>query len=447
MSGLLKQAIQGRYFCFTIVVRINQIEVAPGINLGVDERSENTVENLKKYRDAISDVVPEAKLTIAFSHEALFDESPNFIALRQTAKEYHETYGDDITYMLGAYFAGAYSARRDIMTFVDEAIARLKSFMGEDYLPQSIVGGFVPAAVMEHISKIGIHVVQGIIFSQYAIDNQDGDGSMCYPYYPSKEHFCKPAQDDSDFIDVIVLDGWTVDFINASHAGFYRVDGKLCNSRMGCGPIETLRPFGVESGTDIIVKTAGQMFSESYELNGNFGYACAIWELCLIDENDHHKTGIDGDTIRIFLRKLKSAFPDVQIISFGEFGNKFRNAYRNNDDICYAFRHQSNGIGGSENNVEIEWYMNKMFRLAFRTDLTTGERRVIDFTDYTKPACEPPDANYHEGRIFRNWSLLGDINQKGLREQDTPILPNALQESQIYLIKTAEQKFGQKILL
>ena len=47
MSGLLKQAIQGRYFCFTIVVRINQIEVAPGINLGVDERSENTVENLK----------------------------------------------------------------------------------------------------------------------------------------------------------------------------------------------------------------------------------------------------------------------------------------------------------------------------------------------------------------------------------------------------------------
>ncbi len=38
--------MNGRYFCFTIVVRVNQIEVAPGINLGVDERRENTVENL-----------------------------------------------------------------------------------------------------------------------------------------------------------------------------------------------------------------------------------------------------------------------------------------------------------------------------------------------------------------------------------------------------------------
>ena len=38
--------MNGRYFCFTIVVRVNQIEVAPGINLGVDERRENTVEKL-----------------------------------------------------------------------------------------------------------------------------------------------------------------------------------------------------------------------------------------------------------------------------------------------------------------------------------------------------------------------------------------------------------------
>ncbi len=46
--------MQGRYFCFTIVVRVNQIEVAPGINVGVDERRENTVENLVKYRTAIA---------------------------------------------------------------------------------------------------------------------------------------------------------------------------------------------------------------------------------------------------------------------------------------------------------------------------------------------------------------------------------------------------------
>ncbi len=41
----------------------------------------------------------------------------------------------------------------------------------------------------------------------------DGDGSICYPYYPSREHFCKPAQADSDFIDCVNLDGWTCDFL------------------------------------------------------------------------------------------------------------------------------------------------------------------------------------------------------------------------------------------
>ena len=191
-ESISKQAMNGRYFCFCIVIRVNQIEVAPGINVGHDERSENTVENLVKYRQAICDAVPDAKITIAFSHEALLDESSNFIALREKAKEYHLIYGDDITYMLGAYFSGAYSPREAICSHVDDAIALLKSFMGKDYLPLAIVGGFVPARVIEHIASLGIHTVQGIIFSQYAIDNQDGDGSMCYPYYPSKEHFCKP---------------------------------------------------------------------------------------------------------------------------------------------------------------------------------------------------------------------------------------------------------------
>ncbi len=446
MDNGTDRPMQGRYFCFCIAVRVNQIEVAPGVNLGVDERNENTVEDLIKYREAIWDAAPDARITIAFSHEALMDESPNFAALRQKAKEYHETYGDDVTYLLGAFFSGAYSARREIMGHVDEAVARLKAFMGPEYLPLSVVGGFIPAAVIEHIAGLGIHTVQGIIFSQYAIDNQDGDGSPCYPYYPSKEHFCKPAQNAADLIDAVVLDGWTVDFINATHAGFYQIGEKRYNSRMGCGPLETIRPFGNEAGTDIMVKTAAQMLGENYARNGEFGYACAIWELCLIDENGHHKTGVTVDTVRMFFRKLKNAFPDVRIVPYGELGDGFRRAYPDNDAIRYAFRHRWNGIGGSESGVEIEWYMNKMFRMAFRTDLRTGERRVIDFTDYTRPACEPPDADYRAGRILRNWSLLGDINQKGLRKQDAPILPEELRDDQKHLIHEAEQKYGQKIL-
>lgn len=439
-------AFMGRYFCFCIVVRVNQIEVAPGINIGHDERSENTVENLVKYRQAICDAVPNAKITIAFSHEALSDKSPNCIALREKAKEYHLTYGDDITYMLGAYFSGAYSPREAIISHVNAAIDLLKSFMGKNYLPLSIVGGFVPAKVMEHIASIGVHVVQGVIFSQYAIDNQDGDGSMCYPYYPSKEHFCKPAQSETDFIDAVVLDGWTVDFVNATYTGIKKVNGETYNSRMGCGPIETIRPFGEDVGINIMVKSAAQMLEESYALNGDFGYAAAIWELCLIQEGGYHKMGIDVNTVRKFFEKLKQTFPDIKIVSFGEFGNEFRKKHKNNENINYVFKHKGIGIGGSSCDIQIEWYMNSLFRLAIKTDLKTGERRVIDFTDYTKPACEPPDSNYCEGIVHRNWSLLGDINQKGLREQDTPIPLDALTEKQQELIRSAEKRFDLHIL-
>lgn len=62
--------------------------------------------------------------------------------------------------------------------------------MGKEYRPKCIVGGFIAAEVIRYIADCeNIHVVQGNIFSQYAVDNQDGDGSICYPYYPSKEHF------------------------------------------------------------------------------------------------------------------------------------------------------------------------------------------------------------------------------------------------------------------
>ncbi len=439
---LQTKTINGRYFCFCIVVRVNQIEVAPGVNIGHDERHENTVENLIEYREAIRAAIPDARITIAFSHEALMDQSENFVALREKAKEYHLLYGDDITYMLGAYFSGAYSKRCEINTHVDAALELLRGFLGKEYLPKAIVGGFVPASVMEHIASLGIHTVQGIIFSQYSIDCQDGDGSMCYPYFPSKEHFCKPAQSEEDLIDIVVLDGWTVDFINATYPGI--VNG--CNSRMGCGPLETYLPFGKEVGPEIILKTAGQMFEESYAQNGNLGFASAIWELCLIQKNSIHRMDIDGSHITDLFVKMKQRFPDVKLVSFGEFGEEFRKAHKNNDDVNYVFKHKGIGIGGSDENVQIEWYMNAMFRLAFRTDLLTGERKVIDFTDYTRPACEPPDSNYQEGIVNRNWSLLGDLNQKGIRPQDMPIFPEDLNAHQKELIHAIEKKFAIKIL-
>ena len=84
--------------------------------------------------------------------------------------------------------------------------------------------------------------------------------------------------------------------------------------------------------------------------------------------------------------------------------------------------------------------------MAIRTDIAIGERKIIDFTDYTKKAEEPEDSDYSAGIVRRNWSLLGDINQKGLRLQDKPIFAEELSEQQSELIKKAEAEFGKKIL-
>ena len=89
--------MKGRYFCFTIVIRVNQIEVAPGVNLGVDERRENTLEKLTKYRERIFRADPSARVTFALSDAALRDESENFRNIRAQLREYYEKFGDDVT--------------------------------------------------------------------------------------------------------------------------------------------------------------------------------------------------------------------------------------------------------------------------------------------------------------------------------------------------------------
>jgi hypothetical protein len=73
--------------------------------------------------------------------------------------------------------------------------------------------------------------------------------------------------------------------------------------------------------------------------------------------------------------------------------------------------------------------MNKKFRLALLKDLKTGEERVIDFTRYDKSFKEP------ESGSTRNWSLMGEINQKQTRPQDQPIRLDELSTDSKSLIR------------
>ena len=105
--------MNGRYFCFTVVVRVNQIEVAPGLNLGKDERSENTLENLVAYRAAIAAAISEDGKTYKVLKEANFFPKPGYIECEYDVKGKKTVYirfnrkiakGDGGAYGFGALF-------------------------------------------------------------------------------------------------------------------------------------------------------------------------------------------------------------------------------------------------------------------------------------------------------------------------------------------------------
>jgi len=85
------------------------------------------------------------------------------------------------------------------------------------------------------------------------------------------------------------------------------------------------------------------------------------------------------------------------------------------NNFNYRFEEKGSGIGCSDAEKEIRWFMNDKFSLALLRDLKSNNKEVIDFTCYDVRAKEP---------VFgatRNWSLMGDINQKQTRPQDRPI--------------------------
>jgi hypothetical protein len=404
-----------RFLTFNAVIRVNQIEVSRDKNVGSDERDLHTPSVVMKFREAIAKGFPGARITWAFSWLALHDTTSNYRQIRDIVVGYHETYGDEITFIPGAYFANAYNSIEQVNADLHEGLARVSSIVGNNYRPLSIVAGFLSAKNQQYLSKKeGIHVCQGNIWSQYAIDNQDGDGSPCYPYYPSTEHFCKPARGPQDFIDCVNLDGWTMDFLAARRQGF----SEGFNSRMGVGPIETLGKYGFTTGCKEMMHTTAIHFDRGFELNG-FSWVTNCWEVSL---------PIDPDGLTFWLSEIKKRWPDVKFITQGEFGMIWRENFKSNS-FSYRFQETGSGIGGSDPDKEIRWFMNKKFRLALLKDLKTGEERVIDFTRYYKSLKEP------ESGSTRNWSIMGEINQKQTRPEDKPIPIDKLSEKSKSLIR------------
>jgi len=404
-----------RFLTLNTVIRVNQIEVSRDRNVGHDERSLHTPERVINFRKAIAKGFPGAKITWALSWLALHDTTENYRQIRSIVAGYHYQYGDEITFIPGAYFANAYNSTDQVNKDLHEGLLKITEIVGHGYRPLSILAGFLSSKNQEYLAKEeGIHVCQGNIWSQYSIDNQDGDGSVCYPYYPSLQHFCKPAQGKDDFVDCVNLDGWTVDFLAGRRAGFQHG----FNSRMGVGPIETIGRYGLKTGLEEMMHTTAIHFDKGFELNG-FAWVTDCWELSL---------PYDVGDMTLWLQEIKKRWPGVRCITQGEFGLIWRKHYRQNS-FNYRFEETGSGIGGSDKDKKIRWFMNKDFRLALLSSVNGDDEKVIDLTRYDLPAKEPVSGT------TRNWSLLGEINQKGLRKQDQPVPPDSLPAEDKALIR------------
>ncbi len=429
------QLLGNRYFTLATVVRVNQIETSREGAHGADESAIHTPVEARLFRETVEQAWPGARITWAFSWQALKDQRPNYAEIKKLVVAYHHQYGDEITFIPGGYFANMYNSREQVNLDLHEGLKMVSEMVGNGYRPQAVIAGFLSAENLRYLAEEeGIHVCQGNIWSQYAIDNGDGEGSICYPYYPSLEHFCKPARGEDDFIDCVNLDGWTIDFMSAMYPGGRRIDGEWCGSRQGVGPIETVIRLGTERGTREMLAVTAAHFDQGFELN-NFGWITCTWELGLVEGRkiwDYKgRNGLDG--MIIWLSELRRRWPEAQCITHGEFGMLFREQFKNNDALNYRFVQKGTGICGSDPNLEIRWFMNGDFRLALLQDWKNdGPVNLIDFTRYDIPATEPADPK--PGEHTRNWSLMNRLNMKGVRPQDVPMDINNLNEEEKELI-------------
>jgi Domain of Unknown Function with PDB structure (DUF3863)/Domain of Unknown Function with PDB structure (DUF3864) len=393
--------LRGRFVTHVSVVRVNQIEVTRTHNIGEDEAPLNSPDHIRSRRDAFARGCPDGRMTWAISWLALIDNRQEYKDARRLLVSYHDRYGDEITFIPGGYFAPMYNTREETRETIREALQMISKMVGNGYRPECLVAGFMDAANQHYLaSEEDIHVCQGQIWSQHGIDNGDGDGGICYPYYPSREHYLKPAQGPADFIDCVCLDGWTCDFLSARRNGF---EGGF-NSRMGVGPIETVQDLGIEVGQREMLATTAMHFDQGYALNG-FGWVTAIWEVSI---------GHDKD-LTWWLQAMKERWPDTKVVTEGAFGLEWRRHVPNNASLNYRFDAKGTGAPGSEKDLEIRWYMNQEFRLALLHNWTTNSPwMAIDFTRYDLPAREPQG-------LQREWSLMNVLNQKETRPQDKPI--------------------------
>lgn len=418
------EPLKGRYLTFMVGVRANVWEMTrPRFHGTWMERHMHSPENALKMRKSLAESFPGARMTWAWSWHALSDQEPNYVELRKLMSQFHKEYGDEITLWQGIYFGDRFNTVEQSKKDLHEGLQLVSKMIGDGYRPKSVIAGIMSVEVMKFLAESeGIHVVQGQIWSQFNVDGQGGDGGIIYPYYPSRDHYLKPAQgsrESEDFLDVVNVDGWSVDFFAA------RNDGG--GSRDGVGPLETNGGYGLgpEYGLKQMMHVTDVHFNdEAIERNG-FGFIPDIWEMSIF-------SWIDPQYLPNWMRAIRAKYPDTQVLTLGEFGELWRKHNPDNSRINLQFVERGNGQMPSPEegkkinpryhhrpdlfcpDQEIRWYFNRDFRFAtIQNWKENGPTLVLDYTRYNQPYHEP------SGNVVDlHWDLMDLVNQKRSRPQD-----------------------------
>jgi hypothetical protein len=374
-----------------------------------DEAERHRPEDVDRFSRAVRDAVPDAHITWALSWGALTDATSRYRDLRQALRETADRHGDDVTIVPGGYFANAHASRDEVATEIAEGLERVAADFGRR--PRSLVAGFLAAEnVTRAAEEHGVATVQGHAWSQFDIDLQDGDGSIAYPYRPSRRHFLAPGRGD-DTAPAVMLDGWTVDLLAARGRGG-DAEGIGANSRLGLGPIETLHRLPRELAlTELRGVSAAHFDAANVERNG-LGWLTVNYELSEVDRGLERDPGILAAWSG-WLAWLRETWPDCRVPAIAELGDDWGARHPDNDRLDYLLQQRGTGAPGSPSDEQVTWFMNEAFRLGI-AERDGGAPVVFDHTDYDEVPEEPHGDD-------RRWSLLGRINQKGTRPQDRPV--------------------------
>lgn len=395
----------GRRLTINTIVRRHQIEATRDRSLWDDETELHSATLVERFSDAVRTAVPDASLTWALSWGALTDDSSRYRDIRRTLARIAAEHGDDITFVPGGFFANLYGSRDDVARDISDAVDLLHTRF--DRPTTALVAGFLSADNIAGARDLGIRTVQGNIWSQFDIDLQDGDGSIAYPYYPSRRHFLLPGRGD-DRIDAVQLDGWTVDLVAARGAGM----SSEFNSRLGLGPIETLHRLPREDALrELYATSEAHLNDRNVERNG-LGWLTVNYEISEVARGlAHDPSTLDAWTG--WLRGLRERWSDLEVTTIDRFGEEWRRRHPDHEGLAYLLEQTGSGVQGSRAGETVTWFMNADFRLGI---VRSGDAvDVFDYTAYADAPAEPSELG------DRRWSLLGEINQKQTRPQDRPV--------------------------